>query len=131
MRDRIWIVAGLVLFLGAVTYPVWHELVARTPLRPPDLVLPAHEKQCVAPVSYMRTSHMKLLLDWRNSVVRENKLQYVAFNGRVYDMSLTGTCLKCHDKREFCDRCHTYAGVNTPYCWECHIDPALTQRSAR
>ena len=131
MRDRVWIIAGLVLFLGAVTYPLWHGLGARAALRPPDLVLPAHEKQCVAPVSYMRTSHMKLLLDWRNSVVRENKLKYVAFNGRVYDMSLTGTCLKCHEKKVFCDRCHTYAVVNRHYCWECHIDPALTQRSAR
>ena len=131
MRDRAWIIAGLILFIGAVTYPVWHDMEARATLRPPDLVLPAHEKQCVAPVSYMRSSHMKLLLDWRESVVRENKLKYVAFNGKVYDMSLTRTCLHCHEKKEFCDRCHTYAGVNTPYCWECHIDPALVQRSAR
>jgi hypothetical protein len=131
MRDRVWIIAGLCLFLGAVTYPVWHGLEADTTSKLPDLVLPAHEKQCVAPLSYMRTSHMKLLLDWRYSVVREDKSKYVAFNGKVYDMNLTGTCLKCHEKKNFCDRCHAYAGVRTPYCWECHVDSALAQRSAQ
>lgn len=131
MRDRFWILAGLLVFLGLVTYPVWHDLVAHTTSRPPDLVLPAHEKQCVAPVEYMRTSHMKLLLEWRREVVREDKSKYVAFDGKVYDMSLTGTCLKCHDREKFCVRCHEYAGVRTPYCWNCHLDPAQIKRSAR
>jgi hypothetical protein len=131
MRDKLWIIAGLFLFLGFVTYPMWHDLVAHTASRPPQLVLPANEKQCVAPVSYMRTSHMKLLLDWRESVVREDKQKYVAFNGKVYDMSLTKTCLKCHDREQFCVRCHDYAGVRTPYCWDCHLDPAQVKRSAR
>ncbi len=131
MRDRVWIIAGLFLFLGFVTYPVWHDLVTHTSSKPPTLVLPAHEKQCVAPASYMRTSHMKLLLEWRQSVVRENKQKYVAFNGKVYDMSLTGTCLNCHDRQQFCVRCHDYAGVRTPYCWNCHLDPKQIKRSAR
>ncbi len=131
MRDRFWILAGLLVFLGLVTYPVWHDLVAHTTSRPPDLVLPAHEKQCVAPVEYMRTSHMKLLLEWRRKVVREDKSKYVAFDGKVYDMSLTGTCLKCHNREKFCVRCHEYAGVRTPYCWNCHLDPAQIKRSAR
>jgi [DsrC]-trisulfide reductase subunit J len=131
MRERLWILAGFALFLGAVTYPVWHSLEARTTAQPPALLLPKQEKQCVAPVSYMRTSHMKLLLDWRQSVVRDDQRRFVAFNGRVYDMNLTGTCLKCHEKKEFCDRCHTYAGVPTPYCWNCHVDPSLAQGSAR
>jgi len=130
MRDRIWIIAGLVLFIGLVTYPVWHHLEARTTTLPPALVLPKQEKQCVAPVSYMRSSHMKLLLDWRESVVRDGKRHYVAFDGKTYAMSLSGTCMKCHDKQAFCDRCHNYAGVQTPYCWDCHVDPKLAQRSA-
>ena len=131
MRDRIWIIAGLLVFLGFITYPVWHDLAAHTTSTPPDLVLPANEKQCVAPVSYMRASHMRLLLDWREQVVRENKSKYVAFNRKVYDMSLTKTCLKCHDQEKFCVRCHDYAGVRTPYCWNCHLDPAQVKRSAQ
>jgi [DsrC]-trisulfide reductase subunit J len=131
MRDRLWIIAGLFFFVGLIMYPIWHGLVARTASAPPKLVLPANEKQCVAPVSYMRTSHMKLLLDWRQQVVREDKSKYVAFNGKVYDMSLTKTCLGCHDRQQFCVRCHDYAGVRTPYCWNCHLDPAEIKRSAR
>ncbi|HXH49761.1 MAG TPA: sulfate reduction electron transfer complex DsrMKJOP subunit DsrJ [Terriglobia bacterium] len=131
MRDRLWIIAGLLLFLGFVTYPMWQDLVAGTSSRPPQLVLPTNEKQCVAPVTYMRTSHMKLLLDWRESVVREDNHKYVAFNGKVYDMSLTGTCLRCHDRQQFCVRCHDYAGVRNPYCWDCHLDPAQVKRSAQ
>jgi [DsrC]-trisulfide reductase subunit J len=128
MRDRYWIIAGLSLFLGVITYPVWHNLEARTTVQPPVLVLPQHEKDCVAPVSFMRTSHMKLLLDWRDRVVREDQRKYVAYDGKVYDMNLTGTCMKCHEKKGFCDRCHNYAGVRTPYCWNCHVDPELAER---
>jgi [DsrC]-trisulfide reductase subunit J len=131
MRDRVWIMAGLVLFLGTVTYPVWHSLEAHTTPNPPALILPAHEKECVAPINYMRKYHMQLLLDWRQNVVRNDNRKYVAFDGKIYDMNLTGTCMKCHEKEGFCDRCHTYAGVSTPYCWECHVDPALVKRSAR
>ena len=40
-----------------------------------------------------------------------------------YDISLAGTCMKCHsNKAEFCDRCHDYAGVS-PDCWSCHVAP--------
>jgi hypothetical protein len=131
MRDRGLILAGLCGFLVLITFPFWHNLLAETTSRAPELKLPAKEKDCVAPVNYMRASHMKLLIDWRNSVVRENQWKYVAFDGKVYDMKLAGTCLKCHEKRDFCDRCHTYAGVGTPDCFECHVDPALVQRSAR
>jgi hypothetical protein len=130
MRDKVWIVCGLLLFLGLITYPAWHNLAAHTTSKGPHLVLPAHEKDCVAPVSYMRTSHMKLLLTWRDEVVRQGRQRYTAFDGKVHDMSLSGTCLRCHSKREFCDRCHSYTGVSTPYCWNCHVDPALARRSA-
>ncbi len=127
MRDRPWIIAGLLIFLALVTYPIWRGAQVRASSQPPDLVLPAHAKECVAPVSYMRTSHMKLLLDWRTRVVRDDQRRYVSYDGKVYDMNLTGTCMKCHEKKVFCDRCHTYAGVGTPYCWRCHVDPALAE----
>ena len=71
----------------------------------------------------MRNSHMDLLNTWRNSVVRENSRDYEATDGKVYRMSLTGTCLGCHtNKKEFCDRCHDYVSV-APDCWNCHVVP--------
>ncbi|MFZ0704665.1 MAG: sulfate reduction electron transfer complex DsrMKJOP subunit DsrJ [Candidatus Korobacteraceae bacterium] len=122
MRDRPQILIGLLLFVGLFTYPVWHGLAKRTPPNAPAIKLPINQKQCVAPLAYMRDSHMQLLIDWREQVVRDDQRQFHAFNGKVYDKSLTRTCLEqCHtDRAEFCDRCHNYAGVSTPYCWDCH-----------
>ena len=122
MRDRPVIVAGLLLFLGLVGFPVWHGLMRKTPPTAPAIQLPVAQKQCVAPPAYMRTSHMRLLIDWREQVVRDDQRQFRAFNGKIYDKSLTKTCLaQCHgNKAEFCDRCHKYAGVSGPYCWDCH-----------
>jgi len=122
MRDRVWIFAGLAVFVASFTAPFWYAH-ARASARHPNLVLPANEKQCVAPASTMRAEHMKMLLNWREDVVRRSDRKYVAFNGKIYDKSLTGTCLGCHSKREFCDRCHEYSGVSGPYCWNCHSDP--------
>jgi hypothetical protein len=132
MRDRPQIVAGLVVFVGLFTFPIWHARAGKPSPAAPDIKLPAQEKQCVAPAAYMRELHMELLDDWRETVVRDNQRQFTAFNGKVYDKSLTRTCLaQCHtDKSEFCDRCHTYAGVSGPYCWDCHVQPRLTARSA-
>ncbi len=68
---------------------------------------------------------MDLLVSWREGVVRQRERVYRAFNGRTYNVSLTGTCLsQCHqNKADFCDRCHNYIGVKGPYCWDCHLDP--------
>lgn len=133
MRDRPQIFMGLLLFVGLFTFPVWHGQAAKTSPTAPDVKLPAVEKQCVAPLSYMRNSHMQLLIDWREQVVRSGQRQFTAFNGKVYDKSLTRTCLaQCHtNKAEFCDRCHSYAGVSGPYCWDCHNDPRLASLASR
>lgn len=121
MRDRIWIFAGLALFAAAMTAPFWYARKPAADLaKLPNLTLPVHQKQCVAPVAYMRAAHMELLLRWRKDVVRRGERKYIAFNGKVFDRSLTGTCLGCHNKEQFCDRCHAYAGVSGPYCWNCH-----------
>ena len=128
MRDRGFIIAGLLVFLALITFSVWYDLAAGTSSKPPELKLPTNEKDCVAPLETMRTSHMEILMTWRQEVVRQGLRTYKAYDGKTYTMGLTKTCLKCHDKEEFCDRCHTYAGV-TPYCWECHVDPKLAQRS--
>jgi hypothetical protein len=127
INDRGKIIAGIVIFLIAATFPLWYGKGRAVP--PPDLKLDTlaiealKEKLCVEPAPYMRANHMKLLAAWRESAVREGNLSYRAADGRVHEISLTGTCLKCHsNKAQFCDRCHDYAGAK-PNCWSCHIIP--------
>ncbi len=123
MRDRGMILAGLVVFIAICTAPVWIDVARGTKPAPPELKRPT-EKHCVAPVEYIRTSHMALLTTWREEVVRGSDRRFVAFDGVSYEKSLTRTCLTCHGaKADFCDRCHDYAGVK-PYCWDCHTDKA-------
>lgn len=125
MRDRGIIIGGLILFLGLITFPVWYNVTAGSTAKGPEPKRPEQEKTCVAPVGYMRTSHMDLLVTWRDEAVRQQNRKFVAFDGKTYTVSLTQTCMKCHtSKADFCDRCHGYAGV-TPPCWDCHIDPKL------
>jgi hypothetical protein len=131
MRDRAVIYGGLAAFLALITFPFSYDLAGGRTSRAPDLKLPAEETQCVAPLDYMKSSHMELLLEWRDSVVRRDQRKFTAFDNREYTMSLSGTCLKsCHtSKAEFCDRCHSYAGVQGPYCMDCHVDPGTTKGS--
>ncbi len=133
MRDRAIIWSGLAMFLLFATFPFWHNLSAAVTSKGPNPVLPANARQCVAPVEYMKTSHMTLLLDWREQVVRQGRREFTAFNGQRYNMSLTSTCLEqCHSsgKAQFCDRCHDYAAASVP-CWDCHEDFKSTLRSAK
>ncbi len=131
MRDQPIIYAGLAVFLGVITFPITYGISAGKTSRPPELKLPVNAKQCVASVEYMRASHMTLLLDWRESVVRNGVRTYRAADGRTFDMSLTRTCLQqCHtNKAEFCDRCHNYVAVKGPYCMDCHVDPRLAAQA--
>ena len=132
MRDRPVIFTGLAAFLILATFPFWYNLSARTAVRGPALRLPPG-KQCVAPVDFMKAYHMRMLNSWRDQVVRNGVRRYVSPDGTSYDMSLNRTCLaQCHQNRaEFCDRCHSYAGVSTAYCWSCHNTPTNALRSAR
>jgi hypothetical protein len=133
MRDRVLIFAGLLLFVALVTYPMWHAVWARTTDAAPAIKLPTNAKDCVAPLEYMRSSHQKLLMDWREGAVRDGKLTYHAYDGKTYRVSLSQTCLgQCHtSKAEFCDRCHKYAAVSGPYCWDCHLDASAVAGRAR
>jgi len=129
MRERTVILAALVLFLGLVTSPFWYARAAGLTARGPEPKLPTSERACLMPTEYMRTSHMDLLMTWRDTVVREHQRTWTAPDGKAHTISLTGTCLRCHDnKAEFCDKCHDYAGV-APYCWDCHVDPSSLTRS--
>jgi len=129
------IIPGLIIFLGLITFPLWYAMGKTAP--PPEIkidtpVIQVMEvKQCVMPKADMRTGHMQLLNDWRTEVVRNNQRVYVAEDGKQYNMSLQNECMRCHsNKSQFCDQCHTYAGLklnSVPYCWTCHIAPKETK----
>ncbi|MFH1487049.1 MAG: sulfate reduction electron transfer complex DsrMKJOP subunit DsrJ [Chloroflexota bacterium] len=122
MYDGVKIITGIVVFLVLLSFPVWYVAATGQASYAPQLKVAADEKQCVEPTEYMRESHMTLLSDWREKVVREGIRTHVARDGKEYQMSLVGTCLSsCHaEKAEFCDQCHQYRGVS-PNCWDCHI----------
>jgi len=121
------ILAGLVICVGLFTFPIFYNMGKTAEAPKPDLNTPAinamDEKRCVESKEYMRANHMQLLNNWRDSVLRDGNLVYESTSGKKYVMSLQNTCMHCHsNKKEFCDKCHTYANV-TPYCWTCHIAP--------
>lgn len=114
------VIAGLIVFVALFTSPFWVNAGREIPVPKPDL--PKVEKQCVREGVWMKANHMQLLDEWRHEVVRGD-LRDDEYKGKFTKKSLTLTCLKCHDnKKNFCDRCHTYAGVN-PFCWDCHVVP--------
>jgi len=125
MYDAGKIIPGLILFLALMTFPVWYNGgdagSAPKPKKPTDV------QKCVRSADYMRTTHMQLLNDWRDEVLREGKREMIEVDGVKYAKSLQMGCMKCHnDKKRFCDECHTYASVK-PYCWDCHFPPKEAQ----
>lgn len=119
MRDRGKIAVGLSLFLAAVLLPLWYP---RT-LGQPNLVLPEHASACIESTATMRARHMKLLDDWRTSVVRAGARDYVATNGARYEKSLSRTCMRCHTSASrFCTSCHVRLAIQLN-CWDCHVAP--------
>lgn len=130
MKDKKFIIAGVVIFIVIATFPFWYNRGKAAPAPEPQLTEKAKAaKECVRSTEYMKAEHMQLLDVWRETVVREGKRVYVNPAGKEYNMSLSNTCLDCHsNKTEFCDRCHNYASVQ-PYCWDCHIDDTLKEKS--
>jgi len=123
MYDGKKIIGGLLIFLVLVSYPVWYGIASGEATSAPELTITGDAESCVEATAYMRSSHMDLLFDWRESVVRDGIRVYVASDGNEYDMSLTGTCMSCHtSKASFCDQCHNYMGQK-PACWDCHVPP--------
>ncbi len=116
------IIPALILFLGVMTSPIWYNSGEVSKLPKPEK--PKDYKECVAPTQFMRTSHMVLLNQWRDNILREDGARTGrTANGTEYVRSLQNGCLKCHsDRKKFCDTCHTYASVK-PYCWDCHLQP--------
>jgi len=117
MYHAKYIIPALIVFVAVVTFPFWAK--GKTAYRV-DLKLPANQTDCIESTEFMRTSHMQLLDQWRDKVVREGERVYTNAKGVKYSMSLTNTCLSCHsEKDKFCDKCHNSVGVN-PYCFNCH-----------
>jgi len=136
--NKLAIFIGLAAFIVVATSPLWLNAGRVVPPPKPKLDTPviqelaAKDKHCVLPTDQMRASHMQLLIDWREQVVRTGNRVWVSPSGQKYETSLSNTCLGCHsNKKDFCDQCHNYAAV-TPNCWGCHLDkPASTEKMAR
>ena len=123
MYDASKVIPGLIIFFGLITLPILFTAASGKIAYTPELQIVTEEEQCVESVEYMRANHMDLLVEWRETVVREGIRTWVASDGKEYNMSLTGTCLDCHSNKEyFCDQCHNYAGIQ-PSCWNCHVVP--------
>ncbi len=122
MYDGGKIITGLILFVLLVTFPIWYNHGNAGAV--PKVELPKVAKECVLPASEMRTSHMQLLNEWRDKVLRTGDRSFdVKIGDKEYQKSLMNTCMQCHiSKKKFCDKCHSYASVK-PYCWDCHVAP--------
>ncbi len=129
MYDTGKIITGLIIFVILVTFPFYNN-IGKAISKPEPKVdtpeiqkLPEKERRCVEPKAFMKTEHMKLLNEWRDSVVRDGNRMYVSTDRKKFVMSLQNTCMNCHsNKKNFCDQCHNYVAVK-PYCWDCHIAP--------
>jgi len=122
MYDGNKIIPGLVIFVGLMTFPLWYNFGDAGPVPNPQKVENGASK-CVRDTQYMRTSHMQLLDDWRDEVVRDGDRTPLVIDGKKYDKSLMNSCMECHaNKQKFCDECHVYTAVK-PYCWDCHYLP--------
>lgn len=118
---KTWVGALFLVLVGAViTFPWWYSRAEAS--ASPPIVLPP-SGSCIEPVEVMRRSHMTMLYDWRDSVVRTSdkaRRTYVNSQGVAFEKSLTRTCLGCHvSRRTFCDRCHERVSV-TVSCFQCH-----------
>jgi cytochrome c553 len=127
-----YILPALAGFLVMATLPVWRGAAARGSgfQSPPN----PQGQRCLEPKAVMRAGHMRLLLRWRDEVVREDRRLYIASDGRPWEKSLVKTCLACHGPADArgksttaataCNECHSYVNVKLD-CWNCHLDAAI------
>lgn len=122
MYNKGMVIAGLIIFVLLVTFPIWFNRLDAGPMPKPELP-PGGEKECVAPAAVMRDTHMQLLNEWRDDVTRNSDREVIVIAGKEYGKGLQLACMQCHSNKEkFCDSCHEYAAVQ-PTCWDCHISP--------
>lgn len=128
MFDRGKVITGIILFIVILFIPFWYNAVTGKAGYVPELKPGTDAKECIEKSSYMRERHTEFLGNWKETVVRNGKRTYRASDGKIYVMSLTGTCMGCHtNKEQFCDRCHNYTSVR-PYCWDCHNIPKVAKK---
>ncbi len=118
MYNAKYIIPGLLIFLALVLFPFVKGIGQ------PKLVVetekPKNSKECIMKTELMRDSHMVLLNEWRDAVIRDGQRVWKNDAGKEFNMSLTNTCMNCHENKDkFCDKCHNEVGVS-PYCWTCH-----------
>jgi hypothetical protein len=94
MYNRRYIVPGIVIFIAVVTLPFWANVTSKS-FKRPAVVLPANEKECIEPKALMQAEHMRILNEWRDSALRNGKRTYVATDGKIWEVSLQNTCMKC------------------------------------
>ncbi|MBW2526688.1 MAG: sulfate reduction electron transfer complex DsrMKJOP subunit DsrJ [Deltaproteobacteria bacterium] len=136
MQDGPKIMGGLAVFVAVAGFPFWLSFAQSPQDRnqdgTPDYkavpATPTTEGGCIEETAYMRASHMQILDEWRNDAVRYQHRTYESIKDqRVWDKSLSRTCMSCHTNQEaFCGECHTFLGVE-PRCWECHVPPESDQ----
>ena len=123
MRDRTRIVIGLGAFFVVAALPLWNALGSSEDPARPALERAVEGPTCVEDTLYMTAHHQDLLNAWRTAVVRDGERYYTSSSGQRYEMSLTGTCMRCHaNSQTFCERCHSYTDVQLT-CWNCHVAP--------
>ena len=133
LYDGNKIIPGLLLFVLVVALPSLYTCASGGAKARPTIAIPETKDcppgemcGCVEDRDYMRSYHMDLLDQWRDTAIRDGKRIFISERwGEAHpiEISLSNTCIGCHDsKKDFCDKCHTYAGVE-PYCWSCHVIP--------
>lgn len=123
MYNKGYIIPGLAVFVLIATFPLWFNAFSTASTVPKVELPPGGEKACVAPAAEMRASHMQLLNEWRDDVLRDGNRVAVTVDGKEYRKGLQMACMQCHtNKEKFCDTCHVYASVK-PFCWDCHLSP--------
>lgn len=121
MYDASKVITGIIIFVLLVASPLFYNLATGQASYVPELKTDDAGSQCVRSKEFMKARHMELLNQWRTEVVRGGDRFFTAPDGKVYEKSLTNTCMNCHtQKEEFCDKCHDYTGVGQPKCWNCH-----------
>ena len=131
MYDENKVIPMIIVFVILVTFPLWYNLGKAVAKPDPKIDTPVinqmTDKKCLEPKAIMKTSHMKILDEWRDEVVRgDHQREFKTSDGRVFEKSLQKGCMNCHsNKTKFCDQCHNYTQIK-PFCWDCHNAPKET-----
>ncbi|MCI5212204.1 MAG: cytochrome C [Candidatus Electrothrix sp. ATG2] len=127
MYDSGKIIAGLVIFVVLITFPVWYNnligdveaipAVTDTELSEAmfqGITFPNDAKHALS-TAEMRSTHMQMLETIHAKAMADGYTPEK--DGKKKSMQ----CMMCHGTKEkFCDSCHVHAAVETTDCWSCH-----------